>query len=138
MVKVAKGGGRASPPSPAWANFTRMTECTPESDCCYSVYSMFCTIAACIFFPSQLKDYSTASVVERIILNFRRNIHCMRTQDFRRHRRTWGPKVKILEQEQAHLNPTTRYRMCRSAGAGGEMGSLLRYFIFVYSRCVLA
>jgi hypothetical protein len=28
------------PPSPAWANFTLMTECTPESSRCYSVYSV--------------------------------------------------------------------------------------------------
>ncbi len=37
-----KGGGRAvhPPPPPAWAHFTLMMECTPESDCCYSVYSV--------------------------------------------------------------------------------------------------
>jgi hypothetical protein len=28
------------PPSPAWANFTLMMECTPESSRCYSVYSV--------------------------------------------------------------------------------------------------
>ncbi len=28
------------PPSPATANFTLMTECTPESSVCYSVYSV--------------------------------------------------------------------------------------------------
>ena len=28
------------PPSPARANFTLMTECTPESSGCYSVYSV--------------------------------------------------------------------------------------------------
>ncbi len=28
------------PPSPAQANFTLMTECTPESRRCYSVYSV--------------------------------------------------------------------------------------------------
>ncbi len=28
------------PPSPARANFTLMTECTPESTGCYSVYSV--------------------------------------------------------------------------------------------------
>jgi hypothetical protein len=31
MVNVMRGGGRALPPSPARANFTLMTECTPES-----------------------------------------------------------------------------------------------------------
>jgi hypothetical protein len=36
-----KGGGRAPPPSPAQANFTLMTECTPESSRYYSVYSVF-------------------------------------------------------------------------------------------------
>jgi hypothetical protein len=40
MVNVVKGGGRAPPPAPAWANFTLMTECTPDSDCCYSMYSV--------------------------------------------------------------------------------------------------
>jgi hypothetical protein len=32
------GGGVQPTPSPARANFTLMTECTPESSCCYSVY----------------------------------------------------------------------------------------------------
>ncbi len=32
------------PPSPAWANFTLMMECTPESNCFYSVYSVDGTI----------------------------------------------------------------------------------------------
>jgi hypothetical protein len=40
IVNLVKGGGRAPPPSPAWANFTLMIECTPESNCCYSVYSV--------------------------------------------------------------------------------------------------
>ncbi len=31
------------PPSPARANFTLMTECTPESSSCYSVYSVVST-----------------------------------------------------------------------------------------------
>jgi acetyl-CoA acetyltransferase len=35
-----KGGGRAPPPSPAWANCTLMMECTPESSRYYSVYSV--------------------------------------------------------------------------------------------------
>jgi hypothetical protein len=40
MVNVMKGGGRALPPLPAWANFPLMMECTPESSYCYSVYSV--------------------------------------------------------------------------------------------------
>jgi hypothetical protein len=41
MVNVMKGGGRAPPPpSPDGDNFTLMTECTPESSGCYSVYSV--------------------------------------------------------------------------------------------------
>ncbi len=44
MVNVMKGGGRAPPPPlPAWANFTHMMECTPESSYCYSVYSVVYT-----------------------------------------------------------------------------------------------
>ena len=39
MVNVMKGGGRP-PPSPAWANFTLMMECTSESSRYYSVYSI--------------------------------------------------------------------------------------------------
>ncbi len=48
MVNVMKGGGRAPPTAPAWANFTLMMECTPESSRCYSVYSVVthkCTVA---------------------------------------------------------------------------------------------
>ncbi len=33
------------PPSPAWANFTLMMECTPESECCYSVYSVVVVVS---------------------------------------------------------------------------------------------
>jgi hypothetical protein len=40
MVNVMKGDGRAPPPSLAWANFTLMMECTPESNRSYSVYSV--------------------------------------------------------------------------------------------------
>ncbi len=40
MVNVKKGGGRAPPPSPARTNFTLITECTPESSGCSSVYSV--------------------------------------------------------------------------------------------------
>jgi hypothetical protein len=43
MVNVMKGGGRAPPSSPAWPNFTLMTECTPESRRYYSVYSVWQT-----------------------------------------------------------------------------------------------
>jgi hypothetical protein len=37
---VVKGVGRAPPPSPAWANFSIMMECRPESGRCHSVYSV--------------------------------------------------------------------------------------------------
>jgi hypothetical protein len=40
MVNVMKGVGVHPPPSPAQANFTLMTECTPESSRYYSVYSV--------------------------------------------------------------------------------------------------
>jgi hypothetical protein len=33
------------PPSPARANYTLMMECTPESDCCFSVCSVVGTLA---------------------------------------------------------------------------------------------
>jgi len=40
MVDIVKGGGSALPPSTAWAVFTLMMECTPESGHCHSVYSV--------------------------------------------------------------------------------------------------
>ncbi len=40
MVDRRKGGGRAPPPSAAWADFSIMLECTPESGRCHSVYSV--------------------------------------------------------------------------------------------------
>ncbi len=40
MVNVVKGGRHAPPPSQARANFTLMIECTPECDCCDSLYSV--------------------------------------------------------------------------------------------------
>ncbi len=40
MVNVVKGVGVHPPPSPAWANFTLMMECTSESSRYYSVYSV--------------------------------------------------------------------------------------------------
>jgi hypothetical protein len=40
MVNVVKGVGVHPPLSPAQANFTLMTECTPESRRYYSVYSV--------------------------------------------------------------------------------------------------
>jgi hypothetical protein len=45
MVNVMRGGGRAPPPSPVRANFTLMTECTPESSGYYSVYPVDPSIA---------------------------------------------------------------------------------------------
>ncbi len=43
MVIVVKGGGRASPTLTSQANFTLITECTPESGCYHSVYSVVYT-----------------------------------------------------------------------------------------------
>ncbi len=40
MVNVMKGGGRAPPTLTSQADFTLMTECTPESRRYYSVYSV--------------------------------------------------------------------------------------------------
>ncbi len=37
------------PPSPGQANFTLMTECTPESRCYYSVYSVGVTVVLSIY-----------------------------------------------------------------------------------------
>jgi hypothetical protein len=39
-----KGVGVHPPPSPAWANFTLLMECTPESSRYYSVYSVEVTV----------------------------------------------------------------------------------------------
>jgi hypothetical protein len=44
MVNVMKVVGVHPPPSPARANFTLMTECTPESSGFYSVYSVVLTV----------------------------------------------------------------------------------------------
>ena len=44
MVNVMRGVGVNPPPSPARADFTLMTECTPESSGCYSVYSVHITM----------------------------------------------------------------------------------------------
>jgi hypothetical protein len=37
MVDRVKGGGREPTPSPGWAEFTIMMECTPESGHCQSI-----------------------------------------------------------------------------------------------------
>jgi hypothetical protein len=42
--KCCGRGWACTQPSPAWPNFTLIIECTPKSDCCYSVYSVVCTI----------------------------------------------------------------------------------------------
>ncbi len=47
-VNVMKGGGRGPPPSAARANFTLMTECTPENSGCYSVYSVDRTLISLV------------------------------------------------------------------------------------------
>jgi hypothetical protein len=38
-----RGWACTPPPLPAWANFTLLMECTPESSRCYSVYSVVCS-----------------------------------------------------------------------------------------------
>jgi hypothetical protein len=43
MVNVIRGVGVHPTPSPARANFTLITECTPESSGCNSVYSVVVT-----------------------------------------------------------------------------------------------
>ncbi len=44
LLVMVKGVGVYHPPSPAWANFTLMMECTPESSRCYSVNSVWLTV----------------------------------------------------------------------------------------------
>jgi hypothetical protein len=44
-----RGWGRAPPPSPDRANFTLITECTPESSGCYSVYTVGLTNEEIVF-----------------------------------------------------------------------------------------
>jgi hypothetical protein len=48
MVYVIKGGGHAPPTLPAWAYFTLMMECTPESSRFYSMYSVVATLAVAV------------------------------------------------------------------------------------------
>jgi hypothetical protein len=43
-------------PSPAWANFTLMIECTPESSVCYSMYSVVSSVLNHTFVPEEDKD----------------------------------------------------------------------------------
>jgi hypothetical protein len=64
MVNVVKGRGGAPTPStsPAWANFSIMIECTPESDCCYSVYSVVGTTVNWTYNQSL---YTVTSTLER-------------------------------------------------------------------------
>ncbi len=40
IVDIVKGAGRAPPHPQAWADFTFMMECTPESGHCHSVHSV--------------------------------------------------------------------------------------------------
>jgi hypothetical protein len=46
------------PPSRAWANFSIMMECMPESGRCHSVYSLLCILKQEIFFCSSNFAYS--------------------------------------------------------------------------------
>ncbi len=41
---LGNGHGHAPPAPPAWADFTLMMECTPESGHCHSVYSAVQTL----------------------------------------------------------------------------------------------
>ncbi len=41
MVDIVKGGGRAPPPTPGWADFSLRMECTPESGHCHSVCTLW-------------------------------------------------------------------------------------------------
>jgi hypothetical protein len=41
MVNIVKGVGVHPPPSPAWANFSIMMECTPEHGSCHSVFTLW-------------------------------------------------------------------------------------------------
>jgi hypothetical protein len=41
MVDTVKGGGSTPQPSPDWANFSIMMECTPESGHCHSVCTLW-------------------------------------------------------------------------------------------------
>ncbi len=52
------------PPIPAWANFTLMIECTPESDYCYSVY---CTLWCHIGLITLLGNVTEENRVVKII-----------------------------------------------------------------------
>jgi hypothetical protein len=49
------------PPSPAWANFTLMMECSPESSRCYSVY----TVPQLLLFPAFTVRYTCDYLGER-------------------------------------------------------------------------
>jgi hypothetical protein len=46
MVTIVKGGGRAPPTLPAWANFSITMECTPGSGRCRSVCTLWCGVFA--------------------------------------------------------------------------------------------
>jgi hypothetical protein len=49
MVNAMKGGGVDPPPTPAWANFTLVMECTPESGNYHSVHSVVLTALSLLF-----------------------------------------------------------------------------------------
>ncbi len=46
MVDISERGWACTPPSPAWADFSIIIECTPESSNCHSVYSVDRTLHA--------------------------------------------------------------------------------------------
>ncbi len=57
MVNVIKGVGVHPPPSPARANFTLMTECTPESSGCNSVYSVVSPYCSSAFYKKAKQGF---------------------------------------------------------------------------------
>jgi hypothetical protein len=64
MVNVVKGGGRAPPTLTSQANFTLMTECTPESGRYHSVYSVLQSPIQA--FPNRTRIVKLKGVYEKV------------------------------------------------------------------------
>ncbi len=62
MVTISERGWSCSvhrpPPSPAWANFTLMMECTPESGRCHSVCTLWIPVSKIQPFNDAIKLFS--------------------------------------------------------------------------------
>jgi hypothetical protein len=56
MITIVKGGERAPPNSIAWANFSIMIECTPESGNCHSVCTLGCSQTKKMCFCERVKN----------------------------------------------------------------------------------